>query len=113
MRFTVSRTSLGWDGDGRPCEHAVRGTYIETERRHPSATTWTDDHRRRWYAEGVNHREEDGDFVREQIIPAWFIEISTLDALAAFVGSHGDVVITGGRSDFPGLGIEIYDDYRE
>ena len=118
MEFMVSRTSIPFNKkDRKPCPEAVRKSYIEVDERtvddpakvpiHHGERTW-------WYAEGQNHRVEDGHIKRDLRREGWFVEIPTLDALVDFICKYGQVVIYP-VPDVPDhwLEIEIYDAWRE
>ena len=66
-----------------------------------------------WYKEGRNHRVENGRIRRDFDGEDWFIEINSLDELAAFSKLYGEIVI-GQAWDREGyMRLEIYDTYRE
>ena len=112
--FRVERTSNHGDVEGPPpCEGArlfrvpvVDRRTVDDPRKLPigkgSDGKW-------WYAEGENHRVEDGRIVRDKGWRLeWFIEIIDI---VEFVRVYGDCVVGVG---FDGHArIEIYDDYRE
>ena len=118
MRFTVKRTS-GYSDERPPCPEAVAGTCVWVDRRtvdDPAKIPSSWGSPGFWFARGTNHRIEDGKIARDMgEEPCWYVDLPDLDALVAFVGRHGQVVI-GERYGAPkgdALQIEIYDEYRE
>jgi hypothetical protein len=116
MRFRVSRTSANYDD--KPCEEAVRGTYLHTDRRSSPAEAipaYANPTvlQREWYGRGQNHRTEDGRAARELAHEGWFVTLPTLADLLAFIDKYGEVVVSHEPSPTPLYRLEIYDDYRE
>lgn len=106
MKFQISRTSLYLN---RPCEEAIKGTYIPVDRR-TFKTPEEHDARfphMRWSSNGSNHRIVEGNIERD-MPPAscWLLEISDLQQLIELSKKYGDLVFSPDR-------IEIYDGYRE
>ena len=114
MKFRITRTSSNYFDEARPCEKAVKGTYLYTHTR-----TCTEEEFNRkfadreglWRSKGINHRVDSRGYIqREDEREGFLIEISTLEELVAFVDEVGDIVIS---KDNPMPEIEIYDGYRE
>lgn len=114
MKFRITRTSGNYFDEERPCEKAVKGTYLYTHTR-----TCTEEEFNRkfadreglWRSKGINHRVDSRGYIqREYEREGFLIEINTLEELVAFVDEVGDIIIS---KDNPMPEIEIYDDYRE
>lgn len=119
MRFKVCRTSMLFSEEDAPCEGAFREEYkfvderiiydpADLPPRHGlTGTEW-------WYAEGKNHRVEDGHIKRDLVGTGWFIDIPNLEALLEFVQRNGKVIVHP-RNDMipPSFELEIYDYWRE
>ncbi|NCU26025.1 hypothetical protein EOM86_04805 [Candidatus Nomurabacteria bacterium] len=114
MKFRITRTSSNYFYEKRPCEKAVKGTYLYTHTR-----TCTEEEFNRkfadreglWRSKGINHRVNSRGYIqREDERKGFLIEINTLEELVAFVDEVGDIIIS---KDNPMPEIEIYDDYRE
>lgn len=119
MWYVISRTSQHGDIETPPHPRAVFREHGVAYRRDerttddpakiPSAkgqSAW-------WYAEGVNHRIENGNIVRDMPVTrtkVWMIEVNSLDELND-IASERDVVLT--RTYLGLMEIEIYDDNRE
>jgi hypothetical protein len=114
MRVAVSRTT---SSEAQPCEEAYRAAYVRHDERN------TDDPAKIpakagidpqwWYAEGRNHRIENGHIIRDFDDEAWFMNLESLDDLLRFIAKYGDVVVGPWYSNESILKVEIYDDYRE
>lgn len=113
MQFSVSRTSA--TSDEQPCEGAVLAECLRRDERVFDDPTKIHQFRscpELWFKDGLNHRVEHGHIVRDFPAKTWFIEIDDLDALLAFLATHGPCVIQAvGNYNSPHL--EIYDSYRE
>jgi hypothetical protein len=114
MKFRITRTSGSCVNEAKPCEKAVKGTYLYT-----STRTCTEEEFNRkfadreglWRSKGINHRVDSRGYIqREYEREGFLIEINTLEELVAFVDEVGDIVIS---KDNPMPEIEIYDGYRE
>lgn len=115
MKFLVTRTSQ-WGDDVSPCPEARQETYTRIDERttndpakvgaHLGEVDW-------WYGAGRNHRVERGCIKRDIDDTGWFVELSTLDELMAFVARHGELVIGPYYANPDIIRIEIYDSYRE
>ena len=116
MKCLVTRTSLQGDDDVPPCPEARRENYTRIDERttddpakvgaHHGESDW-------WYSAGRNHRVERGCIKRDIDDTGWFVELSTLDELMAFVARHGELVIGPYYANPAITRIEIYDSYRE
>ena len=114
MKFRITRTSGSSVDEAKPCEKAVKGTYLYTHTR-----TCTEEEFNRkfadreglWRSKGINHRVDSRGYIqREHEIEGFLIEINTLEELVAFIDEVGEIIIS---KDNPMPEIEIYDDYRE
>lgn len=69
-----------------------------------------------WFANGVNHREEDGCIVCDRIKKdkAWVIETNEFGDIQTLFDELGCIIIRSSwwAKEYP-ITIEIYDDYRE
>jgi len=83
MRLHVSRTSNREDSVS-PCKEAYRASYI---------------------CDGVYYADFDDE--------DWFVDVESLEELAAFIDQHGRVVVSPALAKPPALKVEIYDDHRE
>ena len=116
MKFVVERTSRL--DEKKPCKEAHIESLTPIDIR--TAKTLEEAQKKCWYkqwfADGVNHRVEDGCVVcdAKEKRPVWVIEINNLERLIAFLEEHGELVIsTESRyKEIPHY-IEIYDYYRE
>ena len=114
MKFRITRTSGSCVNEAKPCEKAVKGTYLYTHTRTCTEEEFNRKHAHReglWRSKGINHRVDSRGYIqREDEREGFLIEINTLEELVAFVDEVGDIVIS---KDNPMPEIEIYDSYRE
>ena len=123
MRFLVTRTSDHYESQ-QPCPEAEEDTYLETSVVELKSFEEWNERMRQTYekagrenpptflSEGLNHRVTEKGVARDFERRGWFVEIPDFDALLAFAGKYGSLVIE--RSDTKNCPcIEIYDDWRE
>lgn len=114
MKFRITRTSGNYFDEAKPCEKAVKGTYLYTHTRSCTEEEFNRKHAHReglWRSKGINHRVDSRGYIqREDEIEGFLIEINTLEELVAFIDEVGEIIIS---KDNPLPEIEIYDDYRE
>jgi hypothetical protein len=121
MRFLVTRTSQ--DGnDYSPCPEANRGKIAVWDRRTYKSPEEHDDewgHKEKWHDRGTDHgfwyKEIDIIGGIKRRLPdrdCWYIDLSSIEELIAFMNRHGSIILDREMDDET-YGIEIYDDYRE
>ena len=114
MKFRITRTSGNYFDEKKPCEKAVKGTYLYTHTRTCNEEAYNQKYSHReglWRSKGINHRVNDIGYIqREDEREGWLIEINTLEELIELVEKEGAIVVS---KEDPQPEIEIYDDYRE
>lgn len=95
---------------GAPCEEAEEVPYVRVDRRYVSDPSKLMMGEEAWYANGANHRVEDGCVCRYFFSSRWMVRIEDGKALQAFIDKYGDVVIEKDNCGItPCYKIEIYD----
>lgn len=88
MKFMV-----GYDADEKPpFEGAKRELYVHVDERtvdDPTKVPESGGGSGWWYAEGQDHRVEDGHIKRDFFRSGWFIELVTLEDLVSLIREHG------------------------
>ena len=117
MIFVVSRVSDC--SDDAPCEEAKLRNIVYVETRTLCSPEEFDakfsKSEGKWLSVGTNHRLNDKGFITRDngFVPAWTIEINTLEELITFNEKYGNIVITEHYRNRAYKEIEIYDWYRE
>jgi hypothetical protein len=79
-----------------PCEGAFLAPYVRIDERTVDGPNKVPCYKyscAEWYADGRNHRVEDGHIKRDFDDEAWFIEIATIEEFIAFVSRYTDVLV--------------------
>lgn len=122
MKIHITRTSRDWDlydvDASRPCDEAVRCTYIDVDERtvdHPDKLHPKNRFTSEWYNDlrFTNHRVEDGHIKRDETKEGWCIHMDTLDELKSFVTKYGKCVVSVEDGNPDTMKVEIYDTWRE
>jgi hypothetical protein len=115
MKFMVSRTSR--TTDVKPCSEAKQEKYTRVDERSTDDPAKIPAMRGKpadwWFADGTNHRIENGHIKRDFEDTAWFIKINTLAQLIEFIEKYDQVIVSKSFWNPSIMSIEIYDDYRE
>jgi hypothetical protein len=113
MLFIIEKTSLL--RDEKPHDRAVRKSCVYTDIIYGliKDNPFYKQHPQRWYGEGINHREEDGNSIRDYVREKWFIEINSLEELLAISSEvdYGLTITPAGDSGYKYPTIEICDDF--
>lgn len=112
MKFIISRTSA-WEG--RPCKEAKKEKLTHLDYRTVKTLKEARKHKVMnspisWFANGQNHREENGMVVRDMEFEYWTIECENILDL---YDRYGSLVIQDSECKEYPIEIEIYDGYRE
>lgn len=115
MKFSITRTSVSND-QIKPCERAVKGVVLHTERMTCTEELFDKKHSYRvgkWRSFGKNHRVSDSGIQRDFERVCFIVEVNSLEELINFIHEIGEPIIvsSSGAGDTPS--IEIYDDRRE
>jgi hypothetical protein len=128
MRFKVKRTSqMSYDyKKNPPCPEAAPGMSLDFRLdRRTCATAEEFDAKKfwdsPWLAHGTNHgtwTDHEGKTGIQRDMPAepereWYVEVGSMAELVAFVGRHGQVVVSPPEDPRLPYELEIYDGYRE
>jgi hypothetical protein len=121
MKFVVTRTSQN-GSDYPPCPEAVKGKIAVWDRRTLKSAEEYDKkwgHEGKWHERGTDHRfwyNKDRSIggIKRRLpdMDCWYVEISCLEELIAFVDRYSRIIIKREMHDEI-CSIEIYDDYRE
>jgi hypothetical protein len=107
MKFRVTRTSV-WSNETQPCPEAQADDYQHWTYWTLSPTKLAD---RYPLIDSATIEKAPAGSRSSKTQRGWFVDIATIDDLAAFLQRHGSVVIEYDRQETPTL--EIYDNYRE
>jgi hypothetical protein len=93
MLFHVTRTGID---DGRPCDEAFLRDIARVDERatnDPALIPAYKNSPDKWYADGTNHRVENGHIKRDFVVSEWCAELSSLDDLLALISRNGRIVV--------------------
>ena len=110
--FVVTRTSLYFSDDEKPCGEAYKADIVCVDERSTSnpnvAKRLIAGDNEWWFGFGENHREVNGTIIRDVVKSFWLVDV---DDIMDFADEHGDVIVSRNYEGLPR--IEIYDSYRE